>query len=183
MFSNGGTNMIDSVRKTEIISDLQSLQPEDVQSLSDGDFLERMLLGMRVFSKLLQPFAVDFFRRFKESKTNRKEFASLDVKLHPFLAYTNLDRAAVNLTGYSVRQLRNIAKGEPTPKKPAKQLPPEEKEFRRQKAALEAKVAANKAAANRTNILSSLESEVAVTAVQAVQASQAHQASQCPEAS
>jgi hypothetical protein len=141
---------------SEIISDFQNLQPEDVQKLSDREFVERMKNGVRTFSKLLQPFAEDFFRRFKESK-KRKE---------TFLGYKDLDRAAVNLTGYTARQLRNIAKGTPTPKRPAKlpkPLVPEEQKFREARRSLQEKVDAKHEAEARERELSELESELVAT--------------------
>jgi len=149
---------------SEIISDIQNLQPEDVQKLSDCDFLKRMSVGIRTFSSLLQPFAVDFFRRFKESK-KIKHAGSIQVKLNPFLAYKDVERAAVNLTGYTARQLRNIAKGTPTPKRPAKPkpLPPEEKKYREEKRSLQEKIDAKHETEARQRELNELKHELAAT--------------------
>jgi hypothetical protein len=115
-----------------------------------------MKRGIRRLSNFLKPFAEDFFRRFKEAKKRKK----------PFLGYKNLDRAAVNLTGYTARQLRNIAKGTPTPKRPAKlpkPLPPEEKEYQARRRTLQEKVDAKHEAEARKRELSSLESELVAT--------------------
>jgi hypothetical protein len=98
------------VEKSEIISHFSSLtQVVDIDGLTDAVLFTYMRAGLRLSVQILSPFCQSFIERFKKAKKEKKDF-------HGF---TDFNRAAERLTGYSGRQVRNLAAGTPTPPKKA----------------------------------------------------------------
>lgn len=97
--------------KSEIISDFSAVveRVQDVDSLTDVALFTHMKEGLRISAQILKPLCVSFMRRFKKAKNEGKDFHG----------YTDFDRASERLTGYSGRQIRNLAAGTPTPIKKA----------------------------------------------------------------
>jgi hypothetical protein len=98
------------VDKSEIISHFSSLtQVVDIDGLTDAVLFTYMRAGLRLSVQVLSPYCQSFIERFKKAKKEKKDF-------HGF---TDFNRAAERLTGYSGRQVRNLAAGTPTPPKKA----------------------------------------------------------------
>ncbi|MGA7792803.1 MAG: hypothetical protein WCA19_07155 [Candidatus Acidiferrales bacterium] len=98
------------VDKSEIISHFSSLtQVVDIDGLTDAVLFTYMRAGLRLSVQILSPFCQSFIERFKKAKKEKQDF-------HGF---TDFNRAAERLTGYSGRQVRNLAAGTPTPPKKA----------------------------------------------------------------
>jgi hypothetical protein len=134
-------------KKSEIFSECTALAPvvqtveslaiptqKQVDALTDEEVAGGLRCGgtlVHVASKFLKAYAVSFLRRFKLAKKTKAKFCG---EYRP-----NLDRACPELTGYSSRQIRNIADGTPTPK-PNPKLSAEEKKFRADAKELQAQV-------------------------------------------
>jgi len=106
--------------KSEIISVFSNLtEIKDADKLTDAALFNCMRDGLRIAVQIMSPLCASFMKRFKTAKRNGKDFHG----------YKDFDRAAERLTGYSGRQVRNLAAGTPTPIKKAsvKQLTPAEK--------------------------------------------------------
>jgi len=127
----------------------------DVENLSDKALFVFMRNGLQLTSRLLRPFCVSFMARFKKAKADNKEFHG----------YTDFNRAAERLTGYSGRQIRNIAAGTPTPIKKAtfKPLSAAEKFARNEARKLQDQVDLASARAVASRNLSNAESHAAQT--------------------
>jgi len=97
------------IEDKEIISQSFSnlLTVRDIETLTDAALFTSMRDGLRLTVQLLQPFCVSFLKRFKTAKRSGKDFHG----------YTDFNDAAEKLTGYSGRQVRNLAAGTPTPEK------------------------------------------------------------------
>jgi hypothetical protein len=109
---------------------------KQVDALTDEEVAGGLHTGgmlIHVASKFLKAYAVSFKARFAERKKAKAKFCGE--------YYSDFDRAAKALTGYTGQQIRNIANGTPTPKPaPHKELSAEEKEFRAAAKELQAKV-------------------------------------------
>jgi hypothetical protein len=109
------------IENKEIISQSFSnpLTVQDIDALTDAALFTSMRERLRLTVQLLQPFCVSFLKRFKTAKRSGNDFHG----------YTDFNDAAEKLTGYSGRQVRNLAAGTPTPIKKAapQRLTPAEK--------------------------------------------------------
>lgn len=144
-------------KKSEIISDFSAVvgHVQDVDSLTDTALFTHMKEGLRVTVQILQPLCMSFMKRFKKAKNDQKDFHG----------YTDFDRAAERLTGYSGRQVRNLAAGTPTPitKATVKPLSAAEKLAKREARKLQDKIDLATARAVASRNLSNAESAAAQT--------------------
>jgi hypothetical protein len=141
--------------KSEIISAFSNLMEiTDADELTDTALFNCMRDGLRITVQILSPLCVSFMKRFKTAKRNGKDFHG----------YTDFDRAAERLTGYSGRQVRNLAAGTPTPIKKAavKQLTPAEKLARHEAQKLQDKIDLATAQAVAARNASNAESQAAL---------------------
>ena len=111
------TTAIVKYKKAEIISEFSGVvgRIQKVDELTDPELFRYMRVGLRISlritAEILRPLCASFMKRFKRAKKAGKDFHG----------HTDFDRAAEKLTGYSGRQVRNLAAGTPTPPRP-KQL-------------------------------------------------------------
>jgi len=153
------------VDKSEIISHFSSLtKVVDIDGLTDAVLFTYMRAGLRLSVQILSPFCQSFIERFKKAKKEKKDF-------HGF---TDFNRAAERLTGYSGRQVRNLAAGTPTPPKKAvaKRLTEAEKitrdEARKLQEEQDIAEAQRQAARNRSNAESQSAQKEIVSPVSAI---------------
>lgn len=140
--------------KSEVISHFSNLtKVPDVDGLTDAALFTFMRDGLRLTVQVLSPFCVSFIQRFKKAKKAKQDF-------HGF---TDFNRAAERLTGYSGRQIRNLAAGTPTPIKKAtvKRLTEAEKITRDEARKLQDKLDIASARAVAARNISTAESQAA----------------------
>jgi hypothetical protein len=144
------------LENSEVISHFSALtKVTDINKLSDATLFNFMRDGLRVTAQILRPFCASFIQRFKKAKADKKDFHG----------YTDFNRAAERLTGYSGRQVRNLAAGTPTPVKKAtiKPLSAAEKVRRNEARKLQDQVDIATARAVASRNLSNAESQAAQT--------------------
>lgn len=142
------------LEKSEIISHFSELtKATDIDGLTDAALFNFMRDGLRVTAQILSPFCASFIKRFKKAKKEK----------HDFHGYTDFNRAAERLTGYSGRQVRNLAAGTRTPIKKAtvKPLSVAEKLARHEARKLQDKIDLATARAVASRNLSNAESQSA----------------------